>query len=53
MANHFGRLDILVNCVGLNREEKAGEVTEPAFDSGDWMSISKALCFKRRQRRGT
>src|SRR5271165_5569146 len=22
VARHFGRLDILVNCVGLNREEK-------------------------------
>jgi len=32
VANHFGRLDILVNCVGLNREEKAGEVTEAGFD---------------------
>jgi NAD(P)-dependent dehydrogenase (short-subunit alcohol dehydrogenase family) len=32
VANHFGRLDILVNCVGLNREEKAGEVTEADFD---------------------
>ena len=32
VANHFGRLDILVNCVGLNREEKAGEVTEEGFD---------------------
>lgn len=29
---HFGRLDILVNCVGLNREEKAEEVTEEMFD---------------------
>lgn len=29
---HFGRLDILVNCVGLNREEKAEEVTESMFD---------------------
>src|SRR6266576_1045489 len=28
VAAHFGRLDILVNCVGLNREEKAEEVTE-------------------------
>jgi NAD(P)-dependent dehydrogenase (short-subunit alcohol dehydrogenase family) len=25
---HFGKLDILVNCIGLNREEKAEEVTE-------------------------
>jgi gluconate 5-dehydrogenase len=32
VANHFGRLDILVNCVGLNREEKAEEVTEEHFD---------------------
>jgi len=32
VAGHFGRLDILVNCVGLNREEKAGEVTEEKFD---------------------
>ncbi len=31
-AAHFGRLDILVNCVGLNREEKAEEVTEENFD---------------------
>jgi len=29
---HYGRLDILVNCVGLNREEKAEEVTEEMFD---------------------
>jgi gluconate 5-dehydrogenase len=28
----FGRLDILVNCIGLNREEKAEEVTEEVFD---------------------
>lgn len=32
VAAHFGRLDILVNCIGLNREEKAGEVTEDRFD---------------------
>ena len=29
---HFGKLDILVNCIGLNREEKAEEVTEEMFD---------------------
>jgi NAD(P)-dependent dehydrogenase (short-subunit alcohol dehydrogenase family) len=29
---HFGRLDILVNCVGLNREEKLLDVTEENFD---------------------
>lgn len=32
VAAHFGRIDILVNTVGLNREEKATEVTEQAFD---------------------
>jgi gluconate 5-dehydrogenase len=32
VARHFGRLDVLVNCVGLNREEKAEEVTEEMFD---------------------
>src|SRR5438034_4440552 len=32
VANHFSRLDILVNCVGLNREEKAEDVTEENFD---------------------
>jgi NAD(P)-dependent dehydrogenase (short-subunit alcohol dehydrogenase family) len=32
VVNHFGRLDILVNTVGLNREEKATEVTEQTFD---------------------
>ncbi len=32
VAAHFGRLDILVNCVGLQREENAEEVTEENFD---------------------
>jgi NAD(P)-dependent dehydrogenase (short-subunit alcohol dehydrogenase family) len=32
VVDHFGRLDILVNTVGLNREEKALEVSEHAFD---------------------
>lgn len=32
VVGHFGRIDILVNTVGLNREEKATEVTEQAFD---------------------
>jgi NAD(P)-dependent dehydrogenase (short-subunit alcohol dehydrogenase family) len=31
-ASHFGALDILVNCVGLNREQKAEEATEEVFD---------------------
>jgi NAD(P)-dependent dehydrogenase (short-subunit alcohol dehydrogenase family) len=32
VVQHFGQLDILVNLVGLNREEKADDVTEAAFD---------------------
>ena len=32
IVGRFGRLDILVNCVGLNREEKAEEVSEEKFD---------------------
>jgi len=32
VARHFGRVDILVNCVGLNREEKAEDVSETMFD---------------------
>ena len=32
VAGHFGRLDILVNCVGLQREEKAEEATEEKVD---------------------
>jgi gluconate 5-dehydrogenase len=32
VAAHFGRLDILVNCVGLNREQKAEDFTEEQFD---------------------
>lgn len=32
-VDHYGRLDILVNCVGLNREEKLLDVTEENFDT--------------------
>ena len=32
VAAHFGRIDILVNTVGAQREEKVGEVTEENFD---------------------
>lgn len=32
VAGHFGRLDIFVNTVGVQREEKADEVTEENFD---------------------
>jgi NAD(P)-dependent dehydrogenase (short-subunit alcohol dehydrogenase family) len=32
VAKRFGRLDILANCVGKNREQKLDEVTEETFD---------------------
>lgn len=32
VAAHFGRLDILANCVGKNREQKLDEVTPETFD---------------------
>jgi gluconate 5-dehydrogenase len=33
VADRFGRLDILVNCVGVNREQKADDVTEDVWDN--------------------
>lgn len=42
-AAHWGRLDILVNCVGLNREEKALEITEENFDTVITGNLKSAL----------
>jgi NAD(P)-dependent dehydrogenase (short-subunit alcohol dehydrogenase family) len=42
-AEHFGRLDILVNCIGLNREQKAGEVTEDQFDHVFDVNLKSAM----------
>jgi NAD(P)-dependent dehydrogenase (short-subunit alcohol dehydrogenase family) len=42
-AGHFGRLDILVNCIGLNREEKAEEVTEETFDYVYQVNLKSAM----------
>ncbi len=41
--SHFGRLDILVNCVGLNREEKAEDVTEEMFDYVYTVNLKSAM----------
>jgi NAD(P)-dependent dehydrogenase (short-subunit alcohol dehydrogenase family) len=43
VAGHFGRIDILVNCVGLNREEKLLEVTEQNFDTVYTGNLKSAL----------
>jgi gluconate 5-dehydrogenase len=40
---HFGRLDILVNCVGLNREEKLLDITEDNFDFVYSANLKSAL----------
>jgi NAD(P)-dependent dehydrogenase (short-subunit alcohol dehydrogenase family) len=32
VASHFGALDLLVNCVGMQREQRLADVTEEAFD---------------------
>jgi NAD(P)-dependent dehydrogenase (short-subunit alcohol dehydrogenase family) len=40
---HFGRLDLLVNCIGLNREEMAEEVTEEMFDYVYAVNLKSAM----------
>jgi NAD(P)-dependent dehydrogenase (short-subunit alcohol dehydrogenase family) len=42
-TSRFGRLDILVNCIGLNREEKAEEVTETMFDHVYNVNLKSAM----------
>lgn len=43
VAQHFGGLDILVNCVGLQREESLLEVTEEAFDEVIQVNLKAAM----------
>ncbi len=43
VADHFGRLDILINCVGLNREEKADDVTEEKWDYVFDVNVKSAM----------
>ncbi len=43
VADHFGRLDILVNSVGVNREQKADEVTEDVWDSVMAINLKGAM----------
>ena len=42
-VSHFGRLDILVNLVGGQREEKAGEVTSATFDEVIALNLKSAM----------
>jgi gluconate 5-dehydrogenase len=43
VADHFGRLDILVNSVGVNREQKADEVTEDVWDNVMAINLKGAM----------
>jgi gluconate 5-dehydrogenase len=42
-AAHFGRLDVLVNCVGMNREEKLLDITEESWDAVQDANLKSAL----------
>ncbi len=43
VVDTFGGLDILVNCVGMQREEVLGEVTEEAFDEVYAVNLKAAM----------
>ncbi len=43
VADHFGRIDILVNCVGIQIEQPLLEVTEDAFDKVYESSLKAAM----------
>ena len=43
VAQRFGALDLLVNCVGIQREEKLDAVTEEAFDEVVQVNLKAAM----------
>lgn len=43
VVDHFGELDILVNCVGIQQEEPLLEVTEAAFDAVYGVNLKAAM----------
>ncbi|MES2974681.1 MAG: SDR family oxidoreductase [Pseudomonadota bacterium] len=43
VARRFGRLDILVNCVGIHREESLLDATEEAFDEVVQVNLKSAM----------
>jgi NAD(P)-dependent dehydrogenase (short-subunit alcohol dehydrogenase family) len=43
VARHFGHLDLLVNCVGMQREERLAEVSEEAFDEIVQVNLKAAM----------
>jgi gluconate 5-dehydrogenase len=48
----FGRLDILVNCVGIQREEPLADVTEEAFDEVYRVNLKAAMFLAQGRRNG-
>ena len=43
VAQQFGRLDILVNCVGMQREQTLLDVTEETFDELLQVNLKAAM----------
>ncbi|QBK05540.1 SDR family NAD(P)-dependent oxidoreductase [Hylemonella gracilis] len=43
VVRHFGHLDLLVNCVGIQREERLHEVSEEAFDEVIQVNLKAAM----------
>jgi NAD(P)-dependent dehydrogenase (short-subunit alcohol dehydrogenase family) len=43
VARHFGKLDILVNCVGMQREQALLDVTEESFDEVLQVNLKAAM----------
>ena len=43
VADRFGALDILVNCIGIQREERLADVTEAAFDEIVQVNLKAAM----------
>ena len=43
VAAHFGALDLLVNCIGIQREERLAEVSEDAFDEVVQINLKAAM----------
>ncbi len=43
VAQHFGQLDLLINCVGIQREERLADVTEEAFDEVVQVNLKAAM----------
>ncbi len=42
-VDRFGGLDLLVNCIGIQREERLAEVTEEAFDEVVQVNLKAAM----------